>query len=83
MDRQHWTGQQAARPTEPTAEPPLAGQHNLNQRIQHLQRVKEENAGLRAELAQARDEHARVTARWAVLGLGWVFLGPGASRQGA
>jgi len=41
----------------------LAGQHNISQRIHHMQKVKEENALLRAEVVQVREELRRVQHR--------------------
>jgi hypothetical protein len=40
-----------------------AGQHNINQRIQHHQKVKEENNQLKAELFKLRDDHTKQAAR--------------------
>jgi seryl-tRNA synthetase len=45
----------------------LAGQHNVAQRIHHMQKVKEENALLRAEVVQVREELRRVQHRCQLL----------------
>ena len=43
------------------------GQHNTQQRIQHHMKVKEENVGLRADVAKLHDDLARQTSRCGVL----------------
>ena len=41
----------------------IAGQQNLNQRIQHHQKIKDENAALKGELAVAREQTAENASR--------------------
>ena len=40
------------------------GQHNINQRIQHHQKVKDENNALRVEVASQREQVADNAARF-------------------
>ena len=53
-----------------TAECSGAGQHNLQQRIQHHQRVKEEAQRLKQELTSLQDQYCIQSARWASCTLG-------------
>lgn len=41
----------------------LTGQHNIHQRIQHHQKVKDENNALRGQLAACRDDLAKQSIR--------------------
>ena len=41
----------------------LTGQHNIHQRIQHHQKVKDENNALRGQLAACRDDVAKHSIR--------------------
>lgn len=41
----------------------LTGQHNIHQRIQHHQKVKDENNALRGQVAACRDDVAKHTIR--------------------
>lgn len=41
----------------------LTGQHNIHQRIQHHQKVKDENNALRSQVAACRDDLAKQSIR--------------------
>ena len=41
----------------------LTGQHNIHQRIQHHQKVKDENNALRSQVAACRDDLAKHSIR--------------------
>ena len=41
----------------------LTGQHNIHQRIQHHQKVKDENNNLRHQLAASREDSAKQSIR--------------------
>ena len=56
-----------------------AGQHNLQQRIQHHQRVKEDNARLKHELTSLQDQYCIQSARHALCLLLWCSGGSKAS----
>ena len=45
----------------------VAGQHNIHQRIQHHQKVKDENNALKGQLAASREDAAKATVRLAYL----------------
>lgn len=40
-----------------------AGQHNIHQRIQHHQKVKDENNALKQQLACSREESGKMSVR--------------------
>ena len=45
----------------------LTGQHNIHQRIQHHQKVKDDNNALRGQLAACRDDVAKHSIRCCLL----------------
>ena len=51
-----------------------AGQNNINQRIQHHQKVKDENNALKLELAAVREQAADSATRCGTIQYDWVNL---------